>query len=137
MKLKTVDHIAIIGSDIEKSKGFYIGVLGFEVLKETFREERNSWKVDLEMPQGVKIELFTFPEAPQRVTNPEALGLRHLAFGVESVEDALEELKEKGVQVEDQVRIDPVTGKKFAFFFDPDQLPLEIYETGDSETSSE
>lgn len=127
MKFNSCHHIAIIVSDIEKSKVFYSGILGFKIIKETFREDRDSWKIDLEVNPDTQIELFTFPNAPQRPTYPEALGLRHLAFGVPSIEEAVEYLKSKGIEVED-VRVDKLTGKKFTFFSDPDSLPLEIYE---------
>ncbi|MFD2611511.1 SMU1112c/YaeR family gloxylase I-like metalloprotein [Paenibacillus gansuensis] len=127
MKLNKIHHVAIICSDYEVSKAFYTKVLGMEVIEETYRADRNSYKLDLAVGGQYQIELFSFDGAPERVNNPEARGLRHLAFEVEDVALAAEELKEKGVEVE-PVRIDPVTGKKYTFFKDPDGLPLELYE---------
>ncbi len=121
-----IHHIAIICSNYEASKDFYINKLGFEVVKETYREERQSYKLDLK--QGsIQIELFTFPDSPTRPSYPEALGLRHLAFSVSNIEKAKQELEDKGIKLED-IRIDEITGKKYTFFNDPDGLPLELYE---------
>ncbi len=127
MKTTGIHHIAIICSDYERSKKFYTEILGFSMINETFRKERNSYKLDLRVGENHQIELFSFPNPPQRVSNPEACGLRHLAFEVEDIEQAVSELKAQGVEVED-IRIDEITGKKFTFFKDPDSLPLEIYE---------
>jgi glyoxylase I family protein len=122
-----IHHIAIICSNYEASKDFYINKLGFEVVKETYREERQSYKLDL--TQGdIQIELFTFPNSPTRPSYPEALGLRHLAFSVSDMEKAKQELESKGIILED-IRIDELTGKKYTFFSDPDGLPLEIYQS--------
>lgn len=120
-------HIAIICSDYEKSKRFYIETLGFKVIKETYRVARDSYKLDLRFGQYGQIELFSFPNPPPRVTMPEACGLRHLAFAVDDIDVVVEHLHNKGVDTED-VRIDEITGKRFTFFSDPDGLPLEIYE---------
>ncbi|MEC3654515.1 VOC family protein [Bacillus siamensis] len=126
--LKSIHHIAIICSDYEKSKAFYTETLGFGIIKETYRKERGSYKLDLALDGTYVIELFSFPDPPERPTRPEAAGLRHLAFTVNDLEAAVRELKEKGIDTE-PVRTDPLTGKRFTFFFDPDKLPLELYET--------
>ena len=125
--LQHIHHIAIICSDYAKSKAFYTEVLGLQILKETYREERKSYKLDLALNGNYCIELFSFPDAPNRVSLPEAQGLRHLAFSVKDIEVAIKELQSKGVTTE-AIRIDEITGKRFTFFEDPDQLPLELYE---------
>ncbi|MEM7556737.1 MAG: VOC family protein [Cyanobacteria bacterium P01_A01_bin.84] len=127
MQISHIHHVAIICSNYEKSKHFYTKILGFEIINETFRTARNSYKLDLQVGEHSQIELFSFPQPPRRVTNPEACGLRHLAFAVEDIEGSVEELKSQGLEVED-IRIDDITGKKFVFFRDPDNLPLEIYQ---------
>ncbi len=127
MNLNTIHHIAVICSDYERSKKFYTEVLGFKILNETHRAERESYKLDLSVNENTQIELFSFPHPPTRLTHPEAAGLRHLAFSVKDFDNTLEELKNRGVIVEN-VRIDENTGKKYTFFFDPDNLPIEIYE---------
>lgn len=119
--------MAVIASDFARSKAFYTEVLGLRVVGEHYRAERRSWKLDLALPDGAMVELFTFPEAPARPSWPEARGLRHLAFAVEDVAAALAELRGRGVAVED-IRIDEYTGRRCAFFADPDGLPLELYE---------
>jgi glyoxylase I family protein len=126
VKLKRVHHIAIIASDYEVSKAWYQRVLGCELLTEVYRAERESWMGDLALNGEYLIELFSFPNAPER-PSPEAQGLRHLAFAVDDVEACRAELVEQRVRVE-EVRIDPHTGRKMLFFFDPDGLPLELYE---------
>jgi len=127
MNLIRLHHAAIIASDYPRSKAFYTEVLGLRIIAETYREARDSWKLDLELPDGTQIELFSFPDPPQRPSYPEACGLRHLAFTVPNVEEALHLLEAKGIAVE-PVRIDELTGKPFTFFADPDGLPLELYE---------
>ncbi len=127
MKINKIHHAAIICSDYERSKTFYTKTLGLPIIHEAYRDEKKSWKLDLALPDGAQIELFSFPEPPQRVSGPEACGLRHLAFCVDSVENVKAELESAGVFVE-PVRVDPYTGKKFTFFADPDGLPLELYE---------
>lgn len=127
MKTTGIHHVAIICSDYERSKKFYVEVLGFSVIKETFRAQRNSYKLDLRVGEHDQIELFSFANPPERVNNPEACGLRHLSFMVDNLEESVGFLKSQGVEVED-IRIDEITGKKFTFFRDPDHLPLEIYE---------
>lgn len=127
MKLKGIHHIAIICSDYEKSKNFYTKILKFSIINETFREQRNSYKLDLKVGDNAQIELFSFPSPPSRINSPEACGLRHLAFEVENVTEYVAYLDSKGIRVE-PVRIDELTGKRFTFFKDPDDLPLEIYE---------
>ncbi|WP_160151602.1 VOC family protein [Microbulbifer sp. ALW1] len=125
--LKALHHAAIICSDYQRSKLFYTDILGLEVLAENYRAARNSWKLDLLLPNGGQVELFSFPEAPARPSYPEAQGLRHLAFVVDSVDDVKAQLEVRGVAVE-PVRVDEYTGKRFTFFSDPDGLPLELYE---------
>ena len=127
MKTTGIHHIAIICSDYERSKKFYVEVLCFSIIKETFRALRNSYKLDLRVGGTQQIELFSFPNPPERVNKPEACGLRHLAFEVDDIEETVIYLKSQGVEVED-IRIDEITGKRFTFFQDPDALPLEIYE---------
>lgn len=127
MKLITIHHAAIICSDYAVSKRFYTEILGLRVKHEVFRKERDSWKLDLLLPDGGMIELFSFPAPPKRLSRPEACGLRHLAFAVDSIEEAREELEEKGIAVE-PLQVDPYTKRKFCFFADPDGLPLELYE---------
>ena len=119
-------HVAIIASDYARSKAFYVDILGGEVIAETYREARASWKLDLALGAS-QIELFSFPDAPQRSSYPEAQGLRHLAFTVADMDLAKAELEEAGVAVE-EIRTDSLTGKRFTFFADPDGLPLELYE---------
>lgn len=120
--------MALICGDYARSKRFYTEVLGFEILAETYRAERESWKLDLAVPGGGQVELFSFPGAPERATRPEAQGLRHLAFTVADVAAAKARLEAAGVIVED-IRTDALTGKPFTFFRDPDGLPLELYES--------
>ncbi|MGI3165904.1 SMU1112c/YaeR family gloxylase I-like metalloprotein [Pseudooceanicola sp. 200-1SW] len=120
-------HVAIIASDYARSKAFYTKVLGLAVIAETYRAARDSWKLDLALPGGGQIELFTFPGAPPRPTRPEAQGLRHLCFATPDLDAAMAELQAKGVTVE-PVRVDEGTGARFTFFADPDGLPLELYE---------
>ena len=127
MKFNRIHHVAVICSDYQKSKEFYVEKLGFEIENKVFREERNSYKLDLKVAGVYQIELFSFPNPPERVNSPEARGLRHLAFEVDDVEKTAAELNEKGIETE-PVRIDEITGKKFTFFKDPDDLPLEVYE---------
>ncbi|KGM46315.1 VOC family protein [Neobacillus niacini] len=127
MKLKKIHHIAVICSNYEVSKDFYVRILGLTPIREVYREERDSYKLDLEVNGQYQIELFSFPNPPARVNFPEAAGLRHLAFEVDNIEEAVYQLTELQVEVED-IRIDPWTQKKFTFFADPDGLPIELYE---------
>ncbi len=126
--LKGIHHAAIICSDYSRSKSFYVDVLGLTVVAENYRQARDSYKLDLALPDGSQIELFSFPDAPPRPSYPEAQGLRHLAFCVDDVEQAKRHLESLGVEVE-PIRIDEFTGKAFTFFADPDGLPLEFYQT--------
>jgi glyoxylase I family protein len=128
--LKAVHHVAIICSNYQKSKDFYVKILGMQVLAENYRAERQSFKLDLALPDGSQVELFSFPDAPPRPSYPEAQGLRHLAFNVEDIEQTSLRLQELGIIVE-SIRIDEYTGKKFTFFNDPDGLPLELYQQGE------
>lgn len=125
--LRGIHHIAIICSDYKKSKHFYVDILGFEIISETFRKERQSYKLDLSLNETYIIELFSFPNPPDRSSRPEAKGLRHLAFEVNNIEVVISSLKEKGIETE-AIRTDELTGKRFTFFNDPDNLPLELYE---------
>lgn len=120
-------HVAIIASDYEKSKRFYTRILGADIIAETYRAERHSYKLDLRFADGAQIELFSFPNPPKRVNAPEACGLRHLAFAVADVEQTVGYLTAQGIEVE-PIRTDELTGRKFTFFRDPDDLPLECYE---------
>ncbi|MCF0040194.1 SMU1112c/YaeR family gloxylase I-like metalloprotein [Dyadobacter fanqingshengii] len=125
--LKAVHHIAIICSDYDKSKHFYTAILGFEIEREVFREERNSYKLDLSLNGQYIIELFSFPDPPKRPSRPESTGLRHIAFQVDDIELAIAQLRKKRIETE-AIRVDEFTGKKFTFFADPDDLPIELYE---------
>ncbi|WP_158855934.1 SMU1112c/YaeR family gloxylase I-like metalloprotein [Lunatibacter salilacus] len=127
MDIERLHHIAIICSNYEKSKKFYTGILGFKVEREVYREDRQSYKLDLSLNGTYLIELFSFPNPSKRPSRPESTGLRHICFGVASIEKSIEFLESNQVSVE-PVRIDEYTGKKFTFFSDPDNLPIEIYE---------
>jgi len=131
MNIKAIHHIAILASkeNYETSKQFYTSVLGFDIIRETYRKERDSYKLDLAIAGKYQIELFSFPDFRERGSYPEAKGLRHLAFAVADVEAAAAELQTKGVPTE-AVRIDELTGQKFVFFTDPNGQPLELYEEG-------
>ncbi len=126
MNLDRIHHIAIIASNYEKSKTFYTEVLGFEIINETYRTERDSYKLDLQVNKQTQIELFYFPDPPQRPSYPEATGLRHLAFEVNDINSIRNELISKNIEVQ-EIRIDETTDKQFFFFADPDGLPIEIY----------
>lgn len=122
-----INHIAIICSDYNKSKHFYHTILGFEIIAENYRSERDSWKLDLRVNEQSTIELFSFPNAPERPSYPEARGLRHLCFSVDHFDETIKALEQKGIVFE-QVRTDIYTQKRFVFFADPDGLPIELYE---------
>ncbi|PZU08192.1 VOC family protein [Sphingomonas sp.] len=124
--MRAIHHIAIICSDYDRSKHFYSGILGFPVLAEAYRKERDSWKCDLDAGNA-QIELFSFPSPPPRVSRPEACGLRHLAFVVADIDAEVARLEGHGIALE-PIRIDPYTDRRFTFFSDPDGLPLELYE---------
>ncbi|AXR07995.1 SMU1112c/YaeR family gloxylase I-like metalloprotein [Salinimonas sediminis] len=128
--LKGIHHVAIICNDYPVSKAFYTDILGCSVLDENYREARDSYKCDLALPDGTQLELFSFPGAPARPSRPEAQGLRHLAFRVDALDEAVAQLEQAGVAVE-PIRVDPYTDKRFTFFADPDGLPLELYETAE------
>ncbi len=127
LQLKKVHHIAIICSNYEQSKYFYTTILGLTVVREVYREERASYKLDLALNDDYIIELFSFPSPPERSSRPEAAGLRHLAFEVDDIEIAIANLTQKQVDCE-AIRTDEFTGKRFTFFTDPDNLPIELYE---------
>lgn len=122
-----IHHVAIICSDYPRSKHFYTELLGLKVIAENYRKARDSYKLDLALPDGSQVELFSFPDAPERPSFPEAQGLRHLAFQVDDVEHVKEYLEAREIEVE-PIRIDEFTGKAFTFFKDPDGLPLEVYQ---------
>ncbi len=125
--LKSIHHVAIICSDYQRSKHFYTQILGLRAIAENYRPERNSYKLDLGLPDGSQLELFSMPGAPPRPSYPEAQGLRHLAFAVDSVDEAAAYMSAHGLEVE-TIRTDEYTGRKFTFFADPDKLPIELYE---------
>lgn len=127
LQLQAVHHVALIASDYARSKYFYVELLGLKVVAEHYRAARDSWKLDLALPDGTQLELFSFPAPPARPSRPEACGLRHLCFAVVDVAAAKQALEAQGVVVED-IRVDEYTGKRFSFFADPDGLPLELYE---------
>lgn len=127
MQFKGIHHIAIICSNYPASKKFYTEVLGFTIVREVYRAERDSYKLDLFLNSVYTLELFSFPSVPRRPSHPEAAGLRHIAFRVSDLESCIAELQQKQIPVE-PVRVDEHTGKKFTFFFDPDGLPIELYE---------
>ncbi|WP_207433922.1 VOC family protein [Sabulibacter ruber] len=127
IQLKSIHHIAVICTDYAVSKAFYTQVLGLSLQQEIYRAERNSYKADLALNGQYVLELFSFPDVPARLSYPEAAGLRHLAFEVNNVEEARQGLLDHGVDVQ-EIRVDEHTGKRFCFFADPDNLPLELYE---------
>lgn len=126
MKLDSVHHVAIIVSDYQRAKEFYVKKLGFQIVRENYRSERSDWKLDLRCGD-MELEIFGEPNPPKRVNHPEACGLRHLAFKVDDVETAVQELAKEGIECE-PIRIDDYTGKHMTFFHDPDGLPLELHE---------
>lgn len=127
MSILGLHHVAVIGSDYERSRRFYAEVLGLAVVGEAYRAARRSWKIDLALPDGARIELFTFPDPPPRLTRPEARGLRHLALRVGGLDGEIARLAALGVASE-PVRVDEFTGRRFTFVRDPDDLPIELYE---------
>lgn len=126
MNLTVIHHIAIIVSNYEKSKDFYVNKLGFQILRENYREERGDYKLDLKLGE-CELEIFSGKNNPKRPSYPEACGLRHLAFKVNDIEKEVEELKALGIEVE-PIRLDEITNKRMTFFQDPDGLPLELHE---------
>jgi len=127
MNIKGIHHVAILTDNYELSKRFYTDVLGFAILEETYREERQSYKLDLSINGQYQIELFSFPEFKERASFPEQKGLRHLAFAVDDIDAAVAELITKEVDVQG-IRTDELTNKRFCFFYDPNGQPLELYE---------
>lgn len=127
MFLTRIHHVAIICSDYAVSKDFYVHKLGLRVVQETYREHRQSYKLDLAVNEVYQLELFSFPDTPPRVNRPEACGLRHLAFAVTDLDAAVKALNNKNIHTE-PIRTDDLTSKRFTFFQDPDGLPLELYE---------
>lgn len=127
MNTQGFHHVAIICSDYDRSKYFYTNVLGFRIIRETWRADRQSYKLDLQVGERDEIELFSFPNPPARPTRPEACGLRHVAFAVQNLDEIVADLADRGIAVE-PIRLDELTGQRFTFFQDPDGLPLELYE---------
>ena len=130
MKLSAIHHVAIIVSDYEAAKDFYVNKLGFEIVRENYRGNRDDWKIDLRVgsaSDGIELEIFVEPNPPKRVSRPEACGLRHLSFRVEDVDAVVQELQKLGIECE-PIRFDEYTHQKMTFFFDPDGLPLELHE---------
>ncbi|MEY3241298.1 MAG: hypothetical protein RIR11_2736 [Bacteroidota bacterium] len=127
MMLNKIHHIAIICSDYEVSKKFYTEVLGLTIIKETYRAERLSYKLDLALNGQYTIELFSFPNPPERPSRPESTGLRHLAFEVHDLDAVVAKLEQQNIEVE-PIRVDEITDKRFTFIADPDRLPIEFYE---------
>ncbi len=130
MKLSAIHHVAIIVSDIQAAKDFYVHKLGFEIIRENYRDQREDWKLDLKIGDGaetIELEIFAELNPPKRISRPEACGLRHLAFRVEDIEAVVAELEKCGIECE-PIRYDDYTHKKMTFFFDPDGLPLELHE---------
>ena len=127
MHIVGTHHVAVLCSDYQRSKRFYVEVLGLEVVSEVYREARRSYKLDLKLPDGTQVELFSFPDPPPRPSYPEACGLRHLAFAVDDLGAVVAHLQRHCIAVE-PVRVDEYTGRRFTFFADPDGLPLELYE---------
>ncbi|MCF4101300.1 VOC family protein [Gillisia sp. M10.2A] len=127
IKINKVHHIAIICSNYKRSKNFYTDILGFDIIREIYREDRESYKLDLSLNGSYTIELFSFPKPPERTSRPEAAGLRHLAFEVDSVEEVINQLKAMNILAE-PIRVDEITDKKFTFIADPDGLPIEFYQ---------
>lgn len=127
MRLSRIHHVAIIVSDYAVSRDFYVNKLGFPIVRENYRPERDDWKLDLRLNESTELEIFGVKNPHKRVNRPEACGLRHLAFRVDSVEETVAELEEKGIPCE-PIRTDAFTGKKMTFFADPDGLPLELHE---------
>jgi glyoxylase I family protein len=127
--LKAIHHVALICSDYERSRDFYSKTLGLRIVREVYRQARQSWKCDLEVSPGVALELFSFPSPPPRPSRPEAQGLRHLAFAVDDIDAAVQRLEQQGVMCE-PIRVDEYTDRRFTFFADPDDLPIELYEQG-------
>jgi glyoxylase I family protein len=125
--LNKIHHIAIICADYEKSKAFYVDTLGLKIIREVYREERQSYKLDLALNGEYIIELFSFPDPPKRLSRPESTGLRHLAFEVDNLDLTIESLTAMGV-ISEPIRIDELTHKPFTFIFDPDNLPIEFYQ---------
>lgn len=126
MNLTKIHHVAIITSNYEATKHFYVDLLGFKIIREHYRETKQDYKIDLQL-DGCELEIFVKPDSPKRATNPESLGLRHLSLQVESVQETVAELNRLGIQTE-PIRLDDYTEKPLAFFYDPDNLPIELHE---------
>ena len=127
MKLSVIHHVAIIVSDYEVSKDFYVNKLGFPVIRENYRPQKDDWKLDLRVNDTTELEIFGVKNPPERVTNPEAAGLRHLALHTSDIEPDAAELEANGISVE-PIRVDEFSNRKFTFFADPDGLPIELHE---------
>jgi glyoxylase I family protein len=127
LQINNIHHIAIICSNYEISKRFYTDVLGFAIIREIHRKERDSYKLDLSLNNQYCIELFSFPNPPKRLSRPESTGLRHIAFQVDNIDSARRHFTNQNISAE-SIRVDEFTGKKFFFINDPDNLPIEFYE---------
>lgn len=127
MRLSAIHHVAIIVSNYEASREFYVDKLGFEVIRENYRPDKGDWKLDLRVNEQTELEIFAPQNPPERPSYPEACGLRHLAFRVTNIEEVVSELEERGIACE-PIRTDDFTGRKMTFFADPDHLPLELHE---------
>ena len=127
MNLSKIHHIAIIVSDYERAKEFYVDKLGFEVIRDNYRPQKEDWKLDLRVNDSTELEIFAPKNPPKRPSFPEACGLRHLAFHVDNIEEVVAELNNIGIECE-PIRTDEFTNRKMTFFFDPDGLPLELHE---------
>ncbi|MFQ3790394.1 VOC family protein [Halomonas sp. A29] len=127
LPLVGIHHVALITADYPRAKRFYLDVLGAEVLNESYRAERDSHKLDLRLPGGIQLELFSFPSPPARQSYPEACGLRHLALATVDLDTCVSMLEARGVSPE-PIRTDALTGARFTFLSDPDGTPIELYE---------
>lgn len=127
MSIRGIHHVAIIAADYARSRDFYLNTLGLALVSEHYRRERDSWKLNLALPDGCQIELFSFPCPPPRPSRPEACGLRHLALATTDLDGEVLRLAHCGVACE-PIRVDEYTGRRFTFLADPDGLPIELYE---------
>ena len=127
MILGRIHHVAIISSDHDQARDFYVNRLGFSVIRDVYRAYRDDWKLDLQVGDGTELEIFAKKDPPERVTDPEAAGLRHLAFRVADIEETVKELAGEGI-VCDPIQEDTLCGGRYTFFYDPDGLPLELHE---------
>jgi glyoxylase I family protein len=128
LPLRGLHHVALITADYARARDFYHRILGLPIVSESWRAERQSWKLNLQLPDGTQLELFSFPTPPARLSRPEACGLRHLALSTDNLDALRAALLHQQVTCE-EIRLDELTGQRFFFCQDPDQLPIEFYET--------